>query len=76
MALSLFVGVLAAFGLDMNSAYVIKFTAGSVLFLLMLGLLAFSARKDFDAAVFAKLNMALFAFAVILIVPISIRSLV
>ena len=75
MAISLIIGAVAAVGLEMNVAYLIKFSIGALLFALMLGLLLFSLKKDFDSAAFSKLIVLLFIFAVLLIVPISIRSL-
>ena len=76
MALSLSLGLAAAPGVSMDAVHAVKFACGALLFLLMLGLLVFAARRAPEPLVFARLCALLFLFAIVLIVPISIRSFI
>ena len=75
MVFSLIIGIAVAVKVTIDTAYIVKFSLGGILFILMLALLQLSRKKDFDSAVFSKLTVMLFIFAVLLIVPISIRSI-
>lgn len=74
MALSVFVGVLAASSADGSFFMLLKFSAGGVLFLAMLGLLWLSFRRDLNGRTFARLSLILFALSILILIPIELRN--
>lgn len=75
MALSLALGFVAAFYIELTRLVILKYSAGSLLFLLMLALIFFAAKKDLHEASYSKLCAGLFALAILLMIPIQMRSI-